>query len=72
MGLSPPGAPVRPLPRPDGLRHRPLSVYMTALIGAGLELTHFGEPAPHDGPPERVARYRQAPFAMMMEWRKPG
>lgn len=58
----------------DGLRvrnwHRPLNAYMSALLDAGLTLTYFDEPKPSGGPEDRVQRYHQTPFTMMMEWRK--
>ena len=51
--------------------HRPLSTYMRHLLGAGLRLERFDEPLPSGGDPERVARYRDAPWLLTMEWRKP-
>lgn len=58
----------------DGLRvrnwHRPLSTYMSVLLGEGLKLTFFDEPRPSGGPQERVQRYLTTPFTMIMEWRK--
>ncbi|QQV76886.1 methyltransferase domain-containing protein [Sphingomonas aliaeris] len=51
--------------------HRPLSTYMSLLIGQGLVLTHFAEPAPVGGMRNRGDRYRRVPWFMMMEWRKP-
>ncbi|AWB25604.1 class I SAM-dependent methyltransferase [Methylobacterium currus] len=51
--------------------HRPLSLYMNLLLGQGLVLRHFDEPMPHGGDPARVARYRQVPWFLMMEWEKP-
>ncbi len=60
----------------DGMRvqnwHRPLSYYMQAALGAGLSLTHFDEPQPQSGPPERIEAYQKMPYLMMMEWQKPG
>lgn len=50
--------------------HRPLSLYMTLLIDAGLRLTHFDEPAPNGGDPARAEAYRRAPYAHIMEWRR--
>lgn len=50
--------------------HRPLETYMSLLLGAGLTLTHFAEPAPTGGDPIRVDRYRRAPWCHVMEWRK--
>ncbi|TGD98637.1 class I SAM-dependent methyltransferase [Methylobacterium nonmethylotrophicum] len=51
--------------------HRPLSLYMTLLLGRGLILRHFDEPVPHRGDPAKVALYRRVPWFMMMEWEKP-
>lgn len=51
--------------------HRPLSAYMSLLLGHGLELRHFAEPAPYGGDPARVERYRRVPFFLIMEWQKP-
>jgi len=51
--------------------HRPLSTYMKILLGSGLQLTYFDEPAPTGGPPERVENYRHTPFLFVMEWVKP-
>lgn len=50
--------------------HRPLKDYMQWFLSAGLILTHFDEPAPVGGPPERADRYRRAPWYVIMEWRK--
>jgi SAM-dependent methyltransferase len=50
--------------------HRPLSRYMTLLLGAGLMLTHFDEPAPNSGDPDRADRYRRVPWFLLMEWEK--
>lgn len=50
--------------------HRPLKRYMQALLGAGLVLTHFDEPEPVGGPPDKDARYRRAPYFHIMAWRK--
>lgn len=50
--------------------HRPLSFYMRALLGHGLELRAFDEP-PFTGPSARAAHYARMPWAMMMVWRKP-
>lgn len=52
--------------------HRPLSTYMTLLLDQGLRLTHFDEPAPLGGDPDRAARYVRAPWFMIMEWTRPG
>jgi SAM-dependent methyltransferase len=51
--------------------HRPLSDYMTALLGQGLILRHFDEPAPLGGEPGKADRYRRAPWFHIMEWEKP-
>lgn len=55
--------------------HRPLGRYMAALLAQGLVLRHFEEPAPQGGPgggpAETVARYRRAPWFLIMEWQKP-
>lgn len=51
--------------------HRPLSAYMKAFLSSGLVLTHFDEPLPHGGDPDRVERYVRMPWFMVMEWRRP-
>jgi SAM-dependent methyltransferase len=51
--------------------HRPLGTYMSLLLGAGLQLRHFAEPAPHGGDPEKADRYRRVPYFLIMEWQKP-
>jgi SAM-dependent methyltransferase len=51
--------------------HRPLKRYMQAFLGAGLILSHFDEPEPVGGPPDKNARYRRAPYFHIMAWRKP-
>jgi len=51
--------------------HRPLETYMALLLGQGLELRHFAEPAPYAGNPLKIARYRRAPWFLIMEWQKP-
>jgi len=51
--------------------HRPLKDYMQWFLSQGLVLTHFDEPEPKGGPPDRADRYRRAPWYLMMEWRKP-
>jgi len=51
--------------------HRPLSFYMSALLGHRLVLRHFDEPAPHGGDPARAERYRRVPYFLIMEWEKP-
>jgi SAM-dependent methyltransferase len=52
--------------------HRPLSRYMSLLLAQGMILRHFDEPPPLGGDPEKVARYRRIPYALLMEWEKPG
>ena len=51
--------------------HRPLGTYMALLLGNGLELRHFSEPAPNGGDPGKADRYRRVPYFHIMEWRKP-
>jgi len=51
--------------------HRPLGTYMALLLEQGLELRHFAEPSPYAGNPLRIARYRRAPWFLIMEWQKP-
>jgi SAM-dependent methyltransferase len=51
--------------------HRPLAAYMRGLIGLGLMLTFFDEPQPRSGAQDRQARYRRAPWFMVMEWKRP-
>jgi SAM-dependent methyltransferase len=51
--------------------HRPLSTYMTLLLGHGLTLRHFAEPAPQSGDPAKAERYRRVSFFHIMEWLKP-
>ena len=51
--------------------HRPLSRYITLLLGTGLALTHFDEPAPNSGPAETAERFRRVPWFLLMEWEKP-
>lgn len=51
--------------------HRPLSTYMQAFLSHGLKLTHFAEPAPYGGDPEKAARYHRVPYFHIMEWQKP-
>jgi SAM-dependent methyltransferase len=51
--------------------HRPLSTYMTLLLGQGLQLRLFSEPEPTGGDPARIARHRRVPFFHIMEWQKP-
>ena len=51
--------------------HRPLSTYMSLLLGTGLQLRHFAEPAPQGGDPAKADRYRRVPWLLIMEWEKP-
>ena len=44
---------------------------MTLLLGAGLTLTHFDEPAPNSGDPDSADRYRRVPWFLLMELEKP-
>lgn len=51
--------------------HRPLSAYLSALLGTGLELTYFDEPPPiATAPASRAAAYRRVPWFLVMEWMK--
>lgn len=51
--------------------HRPLATYMGLLLGEGLVLRHFAEPAPSGGDPAVADKYRRAPWLMLMAWEKP-
>jgi SAM-dependent methyltransferase len=51
--------------------HRPLGTYISLLLGAGMELRHFAEPAPRGGDPEKAERYCRVPYFLIMEWQKP-
>lgn len=52
--------------------HRPLSAYMRAFLSQDLQLRHFEEAAPIEGAPEpKAARYRRAPWFVVMEWARP-
>lgn len=51
--------------------HRPLSTYMQLLLGQGLVLKFFDEPAPHGGDPVTAERYRRVPYFLVMELAKP-
>jgi ubiquinone/menaquinone biosynthesis C-methylase UbiE len=50
--------------------HRPLSAYMTELLGLELRLTHFDEPMPRSGDAESSEKYRRAPWFVVMQWTK--
>jgi SAM-dependent methyltransferase len=51
--------------------HRPLSAYMTALLGHGLVLQHFDEPVPVGAPQAWSEHYRKMPWFLIMIWHKP-
>jgi SAM-dependent methyltransferase len=51
--------------------HRPLSTYMSLLLGQGLQLRHFAEPPPLGGDPAVAERFRRVPYFLIMEWQKP-
>jgi SAM-dependent methyltransferase len=51
--------------------HRPLSTYMSLLLGRGLELRYFSEPSPVGGDPGKAELYRRVPYFLIMEWQKP-
>lgn len=51
--------------------HRPLSMYMQALLEAGFELRHFDEPVPSAPPSPKLERYLRVPNFLVMEWRLP-
>ena len=52
--------------------HRPMSVYMRALLDAGLRLVYFDEPLPTaEAPAEIAANYRRVPWFLVMEWLRP-
>ena len=56
--------------------HRPLSTYMSLLLGAGLQLRHFDEPMPRGGSAEQLERSglassRRVPGFVVMDWQKP-
>ena len=51
--------------------HRPLSRYMTLLLGHGMKLRHCDEPEPTGDDPAKQRRYRQLPHHFIMEWQKP-
>lgn len=55
--------------------HRPLSTYMSLLLGTGLQLRHFDEPMPRGGSPEELessglASSRRVPGFVVMDWQK--
>ena len=51
--------------------HRPLSQYMSLLLGQGLILRHFSEPAPQGAEHAKHDRLRRIPWYLLMEWEKP-
>jgi len=51
--------------------HRPLSTYMSLLLGHGLELRHFSEPMPLGADPAKAEWHRRVPYFLIMEWQKP-
>lgn len=51
--------------------HRPFETYVKLLLGAGLILRDFAEPAASGGAPDRIERYRRSPWFHIMEWTKP-
>lgn len=51
--------------------HRPLSTYMSLLLGAGLVLRHFDEPLPYGDHPEQIELFRRVPSFLIMDWQKP-
>ncbi|MEI6418471.1 MAG: methyltransferase domain-containing protein [Sphingomonadales bacterium] len=51
--------------------HRPLKTYMQALLGHGLQLTHFDEPPATGGPEPKRDRYNRVPNFHIMAWVKP-
>ncbi len=51
--------------------HRPLSTYMSLLLGAGLELRYFDEPMPYDGDAAQLQAARRIAGFLIMDWQKP-
>jgi SAM-dependent methyltransferase len=51
--------------------HRPLSTYMSLLLGAGLQLRYFDEPLPHSGDLEQIELFARVPGFLVMDWEKP-
>jgi ubiquinone/menaquinone biosynthesis C-methylase UbiE len=52
--------------------HRPLSFYMTQLLQRGFALVYFDEPAVLDPATFKKVAFNNAPYQIMMEWRKAG
>jgi SAM-dependent methyltransferase len=55
--------------------HRPLSTYMSLLLGVGLELRYFDEPMPRGGTADELERWglstaRRVPGFLVMDWQK--
>lgn len=51
--------------------HRPLSTYMSLLLGAGLQLRYFDEPLPEGGGADQLESARRVPGFLVMDWQKP-
>jgi hypothetical protein len=52
------------------IEHRPLLSYIWELLAQGLTLTFFDEPQPQSGDDDRRARYRRAPWFIVIEWER--
>lgn len=52
--------------------HRPMRDYMSALLGNGLRLCEFDEPAPwrNGGPQKAANEHSRVPFFVIMSWSK--
>ena len=50
--------------------HRPLSTYMSLLLGAGLQLRYFDEPVPPREHAEQHKLARRVPGFLIMDWQK--
>ncbi len=50
--------------------HRPLQVYMSALLDHGFHLRYFSEPEPQGINDAKAARYRRVPNFLLMEWER--
>jgi SAM-dependent methyltransferase len=51
--------------------HRPLTAYMGAFRGAGLQLAVFSEPDSVSGEEQHSERFRRVPWFVVMEWQRP-
>ncbi len=51
--------------------HRPLTAYMEAFLGAGLQLTFFSESDSVSGDEQHRERFRRVPWFVVMEWQRP-